>query len=80
MSLDNPSILKILDLSLSDYFFHPVDPKNGLDLSVLLPLCSLTLAFVLGEGDIPAFFDDDYWSLTFILKPKWLLCQEFDIN
>ena len=53
------------------------DPKNGLNLIFLLPICSFTLAFVVGEG---GSFDVDYSSLTFILGPKGLLCQECDIH
>ena len=59
----------ILDLSLSHSFAHQIDPKNGLNLSFLLPLCSFTLASVMGEGHILAF-DTDYSYLTFIFGPK----------
>ena len=54
--MDKSSALTILDLSQAHSFFHPIDPKNGLNLSPLLPLCYFTLAFVVGEGEILVFF------------------------
>ena len=78
VSLDNYSFtMIILDLSLSHSFAHQIDPKNGLNVSFLLPLCSFTLASVMGEGHILAF-DTDHSYLTFIFGPKGPLCQECD--
>ena len=51
--MDKSSALTILDLSQAHSFFHPIDPKNGLNLSLL---CYFTLAFVVGEGEILVFF------------------------
>ena len=62
VSLDNLSTLTILDLSLFHSFFHRNDPKNGINLSFLLPLCSFTLALGL--------FDVNYSSLIFIWGSK----------
>ena len=55
LSLDNSSTLTILDFLLSHSFSQQIDSKNGLKLTFLLPLCSFTLAFMVGEGDILAF-------------------------
>ena len=58
VSLDNLSILTISDLFVPHSFFHPIDPKNGLNLSSLLFLCSFSAAFVVGEDDILVFYFD----------------------
>ena len=69
VSLDNSSTLTISDLFVAHSCFHPIDPKNGLKLFFLLSLCSFSAAFVVGEGDILAFW---FWlmaSSSFSFKP-----------
>ena len=56
VSLDNSPTLIISDLVVAHSFFHPIDPKNGLKLFLLLSLCSFSAVFVVGEdGHILAF-------------------------
>ena len=71
MSLDNSFTLTTLDLPLPHSSFHPIDTKNGLNLSFLLPLCSFTLAFVVGEGDLFAFLMFTFQVLLLFWSPKY---------
>ena len=69
VSLDDSSTLTISNLLLAHSFFCPIDPKNGLKLSFLLPLGFFALAFVVGECDT-GLFDVDHSSLPFTFRPK----------
>ena len=70
VSFDNSSTLTISDLSLFHSFSHQIYPQNGLNLSLLLPLCSSTLAFAVREVDIVAFLMLTIQVKVLLLGPK----------